>query len=79
MKFNKAKEWDAYFLHGQVGFGFTLYPYQFSLGASIKFWPSTSLRIDLLPLRIHFYIPNLLQILRAILDFGKCNFYVVLP
>lgn len=50
---SKAREWD--FQRGRFIGGATFYPYQFSLGFSLRYWPcifAPSLRIHVGPFKV---------------------------
>ena len=54
---SKAREWFIKF--GPIGIGFTLYPYQLSLGASVRYWPcifAPAFSVYLGPVKLWGYI-----------------------
>lgn len=54
---SRAREYDYYTRWG--GIGFTFYPYQFSLGFSLRYWSciyAPSFRIHLGPFKVWGYI-----------------------
>lgn len=53
----KAKDWD--FKWKGLGGGITIYPYQISLGISLRYWPcihAPSIKIYFGPIKIWLYI-----------------------
>lgn len=53
---SRARDWD--FLVGPLGGGATFYPYQLSLGFSLRYWPcifAPSLRIHAGPFKVWLY------------------------
>ena len=54
---SRARDLD--FSIGRLGGGLTFYPYQFSLGFSLRYWPcifAPSIRIHIGPLKFWLYV-----------------------
>ncbi len=52
----RARDWD--FKIGRLGGGVTLYPYQFAVGVSLRYWPciyAPNIRVHLGPFKVWLY------------------------